>query len=113
MFKLRATDSIYEKTLWIDPSVEPTIPRGSNNPMVMDYCNNYKNHITVFTSEDMHMGGKNPEYKSYRQEWEEFLNSKGIPFKVEEKFNNSNGMQCLATRINIDKKYIEIVVDMD
>jgi hypothetical protein len=103
MLKLQGNSK--SQVLFLSPYLESTLP-DLGSPYT-NYVWNYKNHISWENSDMMNDGRVNEMYQTHVDRFVSFLNSKGIDFKLVEKFHN--GAKCNITRVSIDKSKIEIV----
>ena len=102
---LKVQGNSRSQVLFLNPRLESTLPNLGSS--YMDYVRNYKNHVSWETSDMINDGSVNEMYKEHINRFVSFLNSKGIDFKLVEKFHN--GVKCNVTRISIDKSKIEII----
>jgi hypothetical protein len=102
---LKLQGSSRSQVLFLNPRLESTLPNLGSS--YMDYVRNYKNHVAWETSDMINDGSVNKMYQTHIDSFVSFLNSKGINFKLVEKFHN--GIKCNMTRISIDKSKVELI----
>lgn len=104
MTKLKFQGAGSNQVLFLNPELEPTLPKSINN--YYDYVRNYTNHIAWETSNMMNDGTLNSNYDSSINSFKQFLIDKCVEFSVVEKFNKS--IKANVTRIIISKDQVTI-----
>jgi ABC-type antimicrobial peptide transport system permease subunit len=104
MTKLKFQGTNSNQVLFLNPELEPTLPKSTTN--YYDYVRNYTNHIAWETSNMMNDGTSNINYDSSINNFKQFLLNKGIKFSAIEKFNKS--IKANVTRIIVSKDQVTI-----